>query len=129
MHLSKRYLGRNIMAWNFILPELCKSGSSCCHFFVLILLFLLLTVSKTDVPIPSLSPPPPGPLLWPSPHCCLCLRVMHVCSASSFQGNCDHTKKFRQHHGKGTEWLWHNMRTTEHTAKQTQRIRVCVHDC
>ena len=34
----------------------------------------------TDVPI---SPHPLPPSLWPSPHSCLCLRVMHICSLTN----------------------------------------------
>ena len=36
--------------------------------------------------ISPICPPPPSPhpsSLWPSPHCCLCLWVMHICSLAS----------------------------------------------
>lgn len=47
--------------------------------------FIFLVDTITDVPnfSPLCLPPTSSPLfssLWPSPHCCSCLRVMHICS-------------------------------------------------
>ena len=44
--------------------------------------FFILTVDTvTDAPIPHPAPTPR--FLWPSPHCCLCLRLLHICSLAN----------------------------------------------
>ena len=54
---------------------------------IFFLLFLLLTLLQMFPFFPSLPPLPSSctPLhsLWPSPHCCLCLWVMHICSLAN----------------------------------------------
>ena len=51
---------------------------SLCNFFH----DIFIVDTNKDIPIlPSLpAPTHPPPSHWPSPHCCLYLRVMHVCS-------------------------------------------------
>ena len=48
-------------------------------FFPLFLLLTLLQVSPTLSPVARLHLAPTPRSLWPLPHCCLCLWVMHVC--------------------------------------------------
>ena len=53
------------------------------NYSLFILNFISIVDTITDVPIPPLCPPPRSPCLpslWPSPHCRLCLWVVHTCS-------------------------------------------------
>ena len=59
-----------------------------CNTSLKTLFFIFIVYIIKNVPIFSyfahLLLPSPTPSLWPSPHCCLCLCVMHVCSLANF---------------------------------------------
>ena len=57
----------------------CNSIAQVVFTFSLFLLLMLLQMSLFSPPLPT-SPQPPPPSLYPSPHHCLCLWVLHICS-------------------------------------------------